>query len=137
MRPRGLYQPFKHGTEELLNKHLLLIVVKTGQLSPEGLAEEVCFHPGTLHQDFLIVEHLEEQHLLSAESYWLKWTTNVVGKALEMHHTHKNIFFSIFLYIFCEFCSNININITCQHFKYISAKQSMYFWQNVIILILL
>lgn len=60
MRPRGLYQPFKHGGEELLNKHLLLILVETGQVSPQGLAEEVGFYPGTLHQDFLIVEHLEE-----------------------------------------------------------------------------
>lgn len=67
-RPRGLYQPFKHGTEELLNKHLLLIVVETGQLSPKGLAEEVSLNPGTLHQDFLIVEHLEEQNSGSAES---------------------------------------------------------------------
>ncbi len=70
-RPRGLYQPFKHGTEELLNKHLLLIVVETGKLSPEGLAEEVCLHPGTLHQDFLIMEHLEEHNLLSADKYQL------------------------------------------------------------------
>lgn len=68
-RPRGLYQPFEHGTEQLLNKHLLLIVVETGQLSSEGLAEEVCFDPGAFHQDFLIVEHLVEQHILSAETY--------------------------------------------------------------------
>lgn len=63
-RPRRKYQPVKHGTEQLLNKHLLLIVVETGQLSPEGLAEEVCFHPGTLHQDFLIVEHLQPSYVL-------------------------------------------------------------------------
>lgn len=41
-------------------------MVETGQLSPEGLTEEVCLHPGTLHQDLLIMEHLEEQHTQSA-----------------------------------------------------------------------
>lgn len=49
-------------------------MLETGQLSPEGLTEEVCFHPGALHQDFLTVEHLEEQHLESAEGYRVQRT---------------------------------------------------------------
>lgn len=55
-----MYQPIKHGTKQLLNEHLLLVVIKTDQLSPKGLAEKVCLHPGTLHQDFFIVKHLRE-----------------------------------------------------------------------------
>lgn len=109
-RPRGLYQPFKYGTEELLNKHLLLIVVETGQLSPEGLAEEVCFHPRALHQDFLIVEHLEEQNLLSAEGYRLNGEQTCITSI-------ETVSFCIFLDIFCAFINHFTITIN-QQFNY-------------------
>lgn len=98
MRPRWLYQPFEHGTEELLNKHLLLIVVETGQLSPEGLAEEVCFHPGTFHQDLLVVEYLRAQQ-----------APHQLGVSGEMYNSlqqHVTILIRIFKYIF----SHLNVS---------------------------
>lgn len=60
---RVWYQPFKHVAEELLDKRLLLVMVETGQLGAEGLAEKVCLHPGAFHKDLLIVEDLEEKHV--------------------------------------------------------------------------
>lgn len=64
MRLRESYQPFKHSTEELLNKQLLIRVIETAELSPKSLTEEVCFNPGAFHQDFLIVEDLGEEKIL-------------------------------------------------------------------------
>lgn len=36
------------------------MVMETGQLSSESLAKEVCLHPGAFHEDFLIVEYLQD-----------------------------------------------------------------------------
>lgn len=117
--PGGLYQPFKHGTEELLNKHLLLIVVETGQLSPEGLAEEVRFHPGAFHQDLLVVEHLEKQRAPSAD---------------RDIYIHILCISSVIPTFFCTRKEWIT-KMTRQLFKsnvkhYIYMEKQMHFWKN-------
>lgn len=56
--------PFKHGAEKIPQEHFLLVVDDTGKLSTQSLAEKVGLHPGTLHQDLLIMEHLQENNVL-------------------------------------------------------------------------
>jgi len=63
-----VHQPFEHVAEESLDEHLLLVVVEGGQLGSQRLAEEVCLHPGALHQHLLIVEHLHNTTTPSAAS---------------------------------------------------------------------
>lgn len=51
-------QPLEHPGEEVFDKSLIFIVMETGQIRTQSPAEELSLGPGALHQDLLIVIHL-------------------------------------------------------------------------------